>query len=74
MPVQTYLCKDLLIDSVRGLPISINEKSETYDLILMILDKLTKMIHYEPVKFLINALGLVDMITHVLIGHHGLSD
>ena len=38
-----------------GLPISIDWKGESYDFILVIIDWLTKMVHYEPIKVTIDA-------------------
>ena len=32
------------------------------------------MVHYEPVKVTIDALGLAEVIIDVVIWHHGLSD
>lgn len=46
------------MDFVTGLPISTDWKSDSYDSFLVIVDRLTKMVHYEPVKVTINAPGL----------------
>lgn len=35
---------------------------------------LTKMVHYEPVKVTIDALGLAEVIIDVVIRHYGFSD
>ena len=43
------------MDFVIGLPLSANWKSNSYDLILIIVDCLTMMVHYELVKVTINA-------------------
>ena len=32
------------------------------------------MKHYEPVKFIINALGLAEVIIDVVVQHHGFLD
>ena len=72
--VLTHRWKDLLIDFVTGLPISTDWKGDSYDSILVIVDRLTKMVHYEPVKVTINALGLVEVILDVVVRHHGLPD
>ena len=74
LPVPTHRWKDLLIDFVTGLPISTDWKGDSYDSILVIVDRLTKMVHYEPVKVTINALGLVEVILDVVVRHHGLPD
>ena len=61
------------MDFVTGLPVSTNWKGETYDSILVIVDRLTKMVHYEAVKVTIDALGLAEVIIDVVVQHHGLS-
>ncbi len=45
------------MDFVTRLPVSTNWKGKTYDSILVIIDRLTKMVHYKPVKVTIDALG-----------------
>ena len=72
--IPTYRWKDLSIDFVTGLPILTNWKSESYDSILIIVDRLIKMVHYEQVKIMINAPGLAKVIIDVVIQHHGLPD
>ena len=62
------------MDFVTGLPVSTNWKGETYDSILVIVDRLTKMVHYEPVKVTIDAPGLAEVIIDVVVRHHGLPD
>ena len=62
------------MDFVTGLPVSTNCKGETYDSILVIVDRLTKMVHYKPVKVTINAPGLAEVIFDVIVRHHGLPD
>ena len=55
-----------------GLPLSANWKGNSYDLILVIVNHLTKMVHYKPVKVTINALELADIIIDVVIRHYDL--
>ena len=62
------------MDFVIGLPISTNWKGDSYDSILVIVDRLTKMVHYEPVKVTIDAPGLAEVILDVVVRHHGLPD
>ncbi len=59
---------------ITGLTVSTNWKGETYDFILVIVDRLTKMVHYEPVKVTINAPGLAEVIIDVVVRHHGFPD
>ena len=74
LPVLTHCWKDLLMDFVTGLPISTDWKGDSYDSIFVIVDQLTKIVYYEPVKVTINALGLAKIIIDVVVRHHGLSD
>ncbi len=59
------------IDFVTGLPISADLKGDSYDSILVIIDRLTKMVHYIPVKVTINVPGLAKVIINGVIRHHG---
>ena len=59
---------------VIGLPISTNWKSDSYDLILIIIDRLTKIIYYIPVKITIDAPGLAEKIINVVIHKHGVPE
>ena len=72
--VPTRQWKDLSIDFVTGLPISIDWKRDSYNSILVIVNRLTKIVHYKPVKIIIDILGLVKVIINVVIQHHGLPD
>ncbi len=38
------------------------------------INKLTKMVFYKPVKVTINALGLAEIIIKIVVWHHGLLD
>ena len=72
LPVPTHRWKDLSMDFVTGLPISTDWKGDSYDSILVIVDWLTKMVHYEPVKVTINASGLAEVILDMVVWYHGL--
>ena len=74
LPVPTHQWKDLSMDFVIDLPLFADWKSDNYDSILVIVDRLTKMVHYEPVKVTIDAPELVEVIIDVFVWHHGLSD
>ncbi len=50
------------MDFVIGLPISTNWKVETYNLILVIVNRLTKMTFYEPIKVIVNISASVEVI------------
>ena len=62
------------MDFVTRLPISTDWKGDSYDSNLVIVNRLTKMVHYEPVKITINAPGLAEVILDVVVRHHGLPD
>ena len=66
--------KELSIDFVTGLLFSTNWKSESFDSILVIIEWLTKMVHYELVTVTINASGPAKVIIDVVVCHHDLPD
>ena len=74
LPLPIHCWKDLSIDFVTGLLVSTNWKGETYESILVIVDRRTKMVHYKPVKVIIDAHGLVNVIIDVIVLYRGLSD
>ena len=47
-----------------------DEKSNDYNLILVIINWLIKIIYYKLVKFTINSLGLVNVIINKMIRHY----
>ena len=57
-----------------GLPLFADWKGNSYDLILVIIDRLTKIVHYKLVKVTINTSGLAEVIIDVVVWHHGLPD
>ena len=74
LPVPTHSWKNLAISFVTGLLVSTNWKGKTYKFILVIAERLTKMVNYELVKLTINAFGLAEAIISVVMRHHGLLD
>ena len=57
-----------------GLSLSADWKGDNYDSILIIVNQLTKMVHYKPVKVTIDVSGLAKVIIDVVVWHHGLPD
>ena len=57
---------------ITRLPISANWNSDSYDFILVIVDRLTKIVHYELVKVTINAQKLVEVHFVMLVWDHRL--
>ena len=74
LPVPTHWRKNLSIDFVTRLPILTNWKGDSYNSILVIVDRLTKMVHYKPIKVIIDAPGLAEVILDMVVRHHGLPD
>ncbi len=62
------------MDFITGFPISANWKGDSYDSILVIVDRLTKMVYYKPVKVTIDAPGLAKVIIDVVVHHHGVPE
>ncbi len=58
------------MDFVTGLLIPVDWKGENYDSILVIVNLLTKMLYYEPIKVMIDAPGLAKVIIDVVLRHH----
>ena len=72
--ISTHHWKDLSMHFVISLPLFPDWKGNSYDSILVIVDRLTKMVHYELVKVTIDAPGLAEVIIDVVVRHHGLPD
>ncbi len=62
------------MDFITGLLISADWKDDSYDSILVIVDRLTKIVHYESIKVTIDGLGLVEVIIDVIVWHHKVSE
>ena len=60
------------MDFVIGLLLSVDWKSDSYNSILVIVDRLTKIVHYKPVKVSIDTPGLAEVIIDVVVWYHGL--
>lgn len=59
---------------VSGLLVSTDSKIETYNLIPLIIKRLIKMVHYAPVKIIINAFGPAKVIINALMHHQTFSN
>ena len=49
-------------------------EGSNYDSILVIVNRLTKMVHYKPMKITIDASGFAEVIINMVVRHHGLPD
>ncbi len=72
--ILTHWWKDLSMNFVTGLPISVDWKSDNYDSILVIVNRLIKMVYYKPVKVTINAPSLAEVIINVFVRYHGVPE
>ena len=57
------------MDFVTGLLVLINGKSKSNNFILVIVNWLTKIIYYKPVKVIINILALGKIFVNIIIWH-----
>ena len=62
------------MDFVTDLPVLTDWKGDSYDSIFVMVDRFTKMVHYEPVKITIDASGLAEVIINVVVRYHGFPD
>ena len=74
LPILTHLWKDLSMGFETKLQLSSDWKGNSYDSIFVIVNRLTKMVYYEPVKVTINASGLAKVIIDMVVWHHCLPD
>lgn len=74
LPIPTHKWKDLTMDFVTGLPKSKDWREVEYDSILVIIDRLTKMVHYEPVVKTLTAEQLAEVLMESVFKYHGLPD
>ncbi len=60
------------MDFITSLLVLTNWKDESYNLILIIINCLIKIVHYKPVKVTINRPDLVKVIISVVVHHHSI--
>lgn len=72
--MRTYFWKNMSIDFVIRLPVLMDWKSEKFNLILVIVNQLTKMIYYKLVKVTIDTSKLEKVIINVIMQYHSLLD
>lgn len=70
--ISFYWWKNLFIDFVISLSVSINLKSESYDSILVMINCLIKIVYYKRVKVTINRLGQAKVIISVIVRYSGI--
>lgn len=69
--VSTYYQKNLLIDYTTNLLQFTNQKNKNYDSILVIVNYLTKIVDYKPVKVTIYTLRVAKVIINMVMQYHG---
>ena len=74
LPIPIHRWKNLSMDFITGLLISTNWKNDSYKLILVIVDRLIKMVHYILVKVTINIPDLAEVIIDVIMHYHRVSE
>lgn len=67
-----HCSKNQSIDFVTRLPVLSNWKSETYDLILVIINRLTKIVYYNVIKIRIDTFNFAKLFLDVIKEHHRL--
>ena len=67
LPVPTHCWKDLSIDFVTRLPQSADWRDNSYDLILVIVNWLTKIVYYKPLQMIITAPTLAKVILNIVV-------
>ena len=74
LSILTHKWKDLSMDFIRRLSKSEDWRRVKYDLILVIVDPLTKMIHYKPVLTTLNAKQLAEVLIKAIFKYYSLPD
>ncbi len=62
------------MDFVTDISISADWKGDSYNSILVIVDRLTKMVYYILVKVTINVPGLAEVMIDVVVHHYGVPE
>lgn len=60
-----------MIDFVTGLLVSLDWKKDTYNSILVIVNRFTKIVHYKLLKVTMNVVRLAELILDVIVQYHG---
>lgn len=74
MQVPIHYWKDLLIGFVTTLTLLVDKKDNNYDAFIVIVDRLTKMVHYKFVKIKINVIGRGEVNIDMILSYHGLPE
>lgn len=66
------MLEELSLDVMTGLRLSIDWKGDNYDVIIVVVNCCTKMVHYKPVKTTIDSVGIAKVIMDVVVKYHSL--
>lgn len=60
------------MDFITELALSTNWKGDSYNIIFIIINQVTKMVYYNPIKTIIDTAGLAKIINNMIIRYHKL--
>lgn len=72
LPILTHYWKNLSINFIIGILISPDWKGDSYDMIFVIINRLTKIVYHESIKTTIDKTSLVEIIIDVIVRYCGL--
>ncbi|SLM35629.1 gag polymerase env protein [Lasallia pustulata] len=74
LPVPPELWHTVTMDFITDLPLSSTYGSTTWDSILVVVDKLTKMAHYIPVRKTMSVADFIEVFIQDVVKHHGMPE
>lgn len=74
LPVSIHCQKDLSTDFMINLSLLVNCKNNSYNVILVVIDCLIKMVHYKPVKTTMDVVGLAKTIIDIVVWYYSLME
>ena len=74
LPVPPEPWHTVTMDFITDLPLSSTYGSTTWDSILVVVDKLTKMAHYIPVQKTMSVADFIEVFIRDVVKHHGMPE
>ena len=74
LPVPPELWHTVTMDFITDLPLSTTYGSMTWDSILVVVNKLTKMAHYIPVCKMMSVTDFIEVFIQDIVKHHGMPE
>ena len=62
------------MDFVTGILLLIDCKDDSYDVILIMVNQLIKMVYYKVLRTTIDTMGLTEVSINIIMRYHGLSE